>query len=296
MRNYLVQLLKFTIIPILFCVLVFVLFITKKEKRKDIWHDISISNKIILMGDSEIKRIPPSAISDSTYNYATIAEHHYFTYLKLKNLLSYPDSNINTVVLGLSVHNFAPIFEKYFSSKTARGNSSFERYLYDLPYKNNDFIDFFSFQKKLVSYFPDLLKDDTDWGYVESLSENPSDKIVGDAIDLHYNHPNTTMCLSQLEYLEKIVNLCTTNNIRLVVVSMPVHFKYKINVEEKYYTILADFIKQNPDIEYQNYLHLDIDSKYMADGNHLNTNGGILIGNYIKERLKVKTRNSVYTK
>lgn len=294
MRAFLARASGFTAFLLLLLLLLPAVYRIQRNRRGELWHRISASHTTVIMGDSEMQRIPSDAVGDSAFNYAAIAEHYYFTYLKLRNLLAYPDSRIRTVILGVSVHNFAPIYSRFFDPESVEGGASFERFLYYLPYESNDFIDIVSFHKLLLRKNLKLLHSDEDYGYYESTNSNPSEEVIQNVLSRHYRIPGTEVAYAQLVYLNDIIELCDREDVRLVMVSTPVHAQYRNGVDCKYYSILAYLINCHIDVEYQNFLHLDMDNRYMADGNHLNKEGGEMIGRMIADSLHVHARNPVY--
>ncbi len=289
---------KFILKTILFSVILLTLFSSIlvfyciryiKVEKKQI--DIASTYNTIIMGDSEMKRLSPIYFEGSAYNYSTIAEHYYFTFLKLQKLLSFENSKVDIVLLGVSVHNFSPLFQRYFDVNLPEGQSSFNRYMFYIDSIDNKFLKPGHYPNLKNIVYAVFGNQTFGWGYNHSTSKNPENIVVETVLKHHYNHDWNKDDLSQEYYLEQIVNLCNSKNIRLVFISTPVHQLYRENVENKYFDILANVINKYPHIEYQNYLKVNIDSKYMADGNHLNGDGGKIFAIQINAKLKEQTHN-----
>jgi hypothetical protein len=246
------------------------------------------------MGDSQMRRFSADNFSDSTFNYATSAEHSYFTFLKLEGLLSHTRNKINTVIIGVMPFHFTSYFDEYVNVNHPQGNSSLKRYIFYInPLKN----DFFSISnlpqgKSIVSSI--FTKDAFDWGYFASSSKNPDASIIYKTIEGIFDDRKDKKLLIEEFYLEKIVNLCNKKNIRLVFVSPPVHNLYKSKIQSFYWLKLAEFITRNNVIEYYNYLNQGVDKEFMTDGVHLNINGGKFYSLKINNNLKSIQSDSVY--
>ena len=160
------------------------------------------------MGDSQMQTILPEYFTDSTYSFASSGEHYYFTYHKLLTLLSFRDRNIKKVVLGVSSHNFAPIYNKLFDTSSPHGKSSLERYLYFIDVFNNEIFDW----KDLVFDFKFLFKTfkDPDWGgVIKSDFKDPSMDVIEQNFKFHYGDSRDNIyCNSNEIYLSRIYYLC----------------------------------------------------------------------------------------
>jgi hypothetical protein len=125
--------------------------------------------------------------------------------------------------------------------------------------------------------------------YVDTLKENP----------LKFNWDNY-----QLKYLYKIINLCQSNNVKLIFVTAPMNpiyldainnYCYKYDVINKK---VAEIAKKN-DILYIDYNIVNkkvkiVDDSYFSDTNHLNYKGAEKITtDFSKYFLKEKGKNSI---
>jgi len=79
------------------------------------------------MGDSQIQRLHGDAISSGAKNLASSGEHYYFTYQKLQTLVQNKNHSIDTLMLGVSIHNFAPVYNRLFSLDFSEGEKSLKK-------------------------------------------------------------------------------------------------------------------------------------------------------------------------
>jgi hypothetical protein len=295
MKKFLNRIVRFGLIFFLLIILpILIVYLYKWNKVRNIENKIAESYTTIIMGDSQMRRFSSYNFSDSTFNYATSAEHSYFTFLKLEGLLSHTRNKINTVIIGVMPFHFTSYFDEYANVSHPQGNSSLKRYIFYInPFKN----DFFSISnlpqgKSIVSSI--FTKDAFDWGYFASSSKNPDASIIDKTIEGIFDETKDRKLLIEEFYLEKIVNLCNQKNIRLVFVSPPVHNLYKSKIQSFYWLKLAEFIKRNNVIEYYNYLDQGVDNEFMTDGVHLNINGGKFYSLKINHNLKSIQNDAVY--
>lgn len=297
MKQFIKRISVFSVFPMIVISTIISLYLYKIAKFEGLNKSIALQSKTLIMGDSQMQRIPSSSFNDSTYNYSSISEHYYFTFLKLKKLLNYEGNQIKTVILGVSVHNFAPIYRKSFDINLPQGIGSFSRYW---PYLNNKESDFLNKKElsHLIKPFTNSVLENKfmEWGFKKSLNKNPDKETILSSLKHHYTDEQIGDELSQKKYLDKIVSICNLRKIRLIFVSTPIHQSYRDNVEDKYFKILANCIRNYPEIEYQNYLSVNTASDLLADGNHLNVGGGRIFALRIFRNLKKRTHNNVYTK
>lgn len=246
--------------------------------------------KVLIMGDSQMQRLLPECIDEPTFNFASSGEHFYFTYHKLLQICKVENFKVEKVLLGISAHNFAPIYTALFDLNTPEGKKSLKSYLYFIPIIDSEFIKSNEILSK--SMIQSIILG-PDWGRViRSKHLNPSDSLINISFNMHYkiNSEHAESFKIQNLYIRKIYDLCKIHNIKLVYVSTPYHRGYKMKVEKRYFDMLANSVNQYKDIEYLNFLNSDIDSTQMADGNHLNFFGAKIItqriNNHLNKHLK----------
>jgi hypothetical protein len=251
-------------------------------------HTIGAYNTL-LMGDSQIQRINPENFTSSTYNFASMGEHYYFTYNKLKLITDFKDSNLKQVVVGFSPHNLAPVFCKLFDHSTPEGSKSLRRYFYFI--RGSAFI---TIEERFeIVNLRNLFHAKTDWGgYFKSSYSNPDTFNINKTLEMHFGGNTYGVCESQIEYLNKIIELCKAKKINLVLLTTPYHPYYRIRLDNGYLTTYKDLLAKYDDLTIINYLDDEIDPDWMSDANHLNVKGSEYYSkniNAIIENLKRST-------
>ncbi|MCK4829569.1 hypothetical protein KA005_78315, partial [bacterium] len=92
-----------------------------------------------------MQRIKPDHFSLNTLNYGSSAEHYYFSYEKIKDLLSYDDYKLKQIILGVNLHNLAPVYSRRFSTDFPEGRTNLFRYVYFLDLMNQSYCSFNDF-------------------------------------------------------------------------------------------------------------------------------------------------------
>lgn len=231
-----------------------------------------------------MQRLLPECFTGKALNISSPGEHYYFTYKKLQKLISAKVNQNTKILIGLSPHNFAPVYTKLFDINTPEGKKSLKSYLYFL---DNDFVNFITYKNILSKEFIEAVFTYPDWGgVVRSSYHRPSDEIIQISLDMHYKTTGKVYDAynKQSFFLNKIIELCMSNNIQLYLISTPYHSKYQIKIPSKYYVSLSNFLKcyNKSDFSYISFLDQGIEDKYFSDGNHLNKMGAVLISNKLK--------------
>jgi len=237
-------------------------------------------NKILIMGDSQMQRLLPECFDDKTFNFASSGEHYYFTYCKLSSLLQINDYKIEKIILGISAHNFAPVYSKLFDLTTGEGEKSLKSYLYFVDLKNTNFISSSDYFSKVMC---EAVIKSPDWGgVIRSNARFPSDSVINISLKMHYSNSKflVNSFRNQMYYLEKISELCKSKSVDLYLVSTPYHSVYTKNVSNEYFIMLSTALSKLKFDHYTNFINQYNDS-VMADGNHLNYIGAKLISQRI---------------
>lgn len=157
-------------------------FITKLHVESELSEISGYEN--IIMGDSQMQRINPRSFRLNTYNFSNSAEHYYFTYQKIKRLLGREDHRIKQIILGISAHNFAPVYERLFDITEEEGRASLRQNFYFMDLKNNDFFELSDLADistlKGIYYKPG-------WGgYKSSELSDPDSSVINRIFRMHY--------------------------------------------------------------------------------------------------------------
>ncbi len=291
MKKFVLNIVIFSIPTLLFFISALIFYSISKTKTVSKQNEFS-ECQYLLIGDSQIQRLRVESISKKTENIASSGEHYYFTYQKLLKLVHNKNHKIDKLILGVSIHNFAPVYNRLFNIDFPEGKKSLERYLY--------FIQLFD-DSNFLTDFEHLLKpliigifSTPDWGgFYESTNSNPNIEIINNAFNMHFSikQNEEKFSYSQRTYLYKIDSLCTDNNIDLILVSTPYHFRYKEKIDTEYFDFFSETIRKLNHRYHLNFIDDKIDPSFMSDANHLNKLGAINYSEIISKEIKARTHN-----
>lgn len=245
----------------------------------------------LICGASHLMCALDDKIIPTSTNTCLSSESYYYTYYKLEKILQ-NDNNLKYILLGLSFSNFGGNRDNRIY-KTEEIINMYSRYF--LILENREKLDLLMKNPTgLLKSIPSILKDAiitflkankyanyTFWGFFrDSKNTDLSDKNIKAAINRHYYNTNSDLLQGfsalQLEYLLKIIDLCSKKNIRLYLINTPVSNEYFSKIPEKfinhYYNIVKKlkFTKNVKILDYHNY---QLPQNCFRDADHLNSNG-----------------------
>ncbi|MEN8745751.1 MAG: hypothetical protein ABF302_04790 [Polaribacter sp.] len=286
MRIFAFNILKFSVPGLIFILISFTLYLNTKTNIETKLTSFS-KHSVLLMGDSQIQRLHGDAISSGAKNLASSGEHYYFTYQKLQTLVQNKNHSIDTLMLGVSIHNFAPVYNRLFSLDFSEGEKSLKKYLYFIRmFDNSGFLT--TFDKILKPAILGVYATPDFGGFYESTNSNPKEAIINKTFNMHFSiqQNEAKFSNSQRTYLYEIERLCTDNNITLILVSTPYHSGYKEKIDQGYYDFFSESLKRLKHRRHLNFIEDDIADRFMSDANHLNKLGAKKYSKIIGERLK----------
>jgi hypothetical protein len=208
-----------------------------KEKYQFNLNKEFLNNKNVFIGDSHIqKSIDPSKFKQ-TINIAQVSESFYYSFFKLKYLID-QKIQIKSVYFGVGYHSFSSYYDKYTFGKFSEDIRA--RYFYILPFSENlsfgvnHFKTVLDFSKSLISknstfHAANDLNHTFLGGHTNFFVNFKLDTsfIKRRAKEQYYNE-NRLCKISQVNssYFDSIVSICKRNNIKLTLVSTPVHPYY----------------------------------------------------------------------
>lgn len=250
---------------------------------------------ILFMGASHIVMGLDDSQSDDTYNWAKRSERYMFTYIKLKHILEV-NHNIDTVYLEFAATDlWEDADNKYFTRNEQAGFLG----LY-WPYFSTEE---WSIYKKcipqtLTAIISNLLstaelRQHTWWNQMGGY--DPWDQTM-DITTIHED-----LSISQgfgnrinYEYLNKIINLCNTNGVKLIFIETPlIHPEYYY--DQNYFH--NAYINSFSEIEFLDYTAIPIHLDCFYDAHHLNKKGAISFTNlFLKDikKYKYEEKDSIY--
>ncbi len=258
-----------------------------------IFHKIKINstlnvirkNSYLIMGDSQMQRLSENNFSAKTFNFSSTAEPYYITYNKLKKILNSEHINLELILIGVSTHNFSPIYEKMFDFSSIEGLSFLNNHTYYLNLWD-DFIPFSCFIKK--DFYQGLIMGPLQNKIVKSSKSYPSKEVIKKSLKMHYFREETNSKINiQQKYLQKIVDLCMSNQIKLLFITMPVHEYYKANIPLEYKEELRHVLESFEIVNF-NFMNLHTPDSLFSDGHHLNINGATHYSRLINDSINNK--------
>ncbi len=264
---------------------------------------LSRETNLIIIGDSSLEYSYNPAIIKNSINNARPAENYFYSYYKLKFILE-KNKHVKTVVLGYGYHNLSKnrdadimpskmslqFYNRYFMLLDATGRKEIQKldmnYLFcyakfclGIPlefYKNMDLIvDLLlgKFDHTKYPFWGDFSKD-------KKLRLNVAfEKMLDAEVVGSFYNGNTIAGKSPVmsAYLVKIAELCSRNNIQLILLATPVHKDYLSRVPPYYMELNSEMLvflkKRYPDIRYYDYSSLLTDDSFFLDPGHLNHRG-----------------------
>ncbi len=256
--------------------------------------DIPHNKSILLLGDSNAECGLDDKIYKSVFNFAAPAESYYYTYLKLSKILSSQQS-LDTVLISFSSHN---IFDNNWFLSQHHVKHNFCRYyplmlfddlifilksqtfnvvnsLYTIPLQ---FIK--NIYRKIIGADPLLLGGFTPLE-LDRLDKALNDLYKGNKIkDLHLPR-NAIPTNSEVLYLNKIISLCSKNNIDLIFINLPKH-KALLDSRRYFYEDFKDLYYQEfSQVCYFDFSSINIDDCLFSDLVHLNKEGANHFSNFL---------------
>ena len=251
----------------------------------------------LIMGDSQMQRIKPNLFNYKTYNLASDGEHYYFTYQKIKKIISFKNHKVKRIILGFSLPHFSPVYNRLFDLKFPEGHNSLVRYLYFINLDNSEFIKLSDFTDKSTprSIVKGIYSKPDFGGLVLSNYKNPDSITINRIFRMHYRIKKDEDSISsgQIKYLQDIQRICNKNNIELYLVSTPFHSLYKKKIDSLYFRTLKNTLNSLQNVKYINYLNEQTNPNWLSDANHLNSKGADIYSKMISDSIGIKTYNSV---
>ncbi len=271
MNSFLIRLFKFSFILLAYIGANYIINIYITSIQDPFPSEVNI----VIAGDSHLQKSLNPNDFVSAISIAQTAEPYIATYWKLKYLLN--NTKFDTLILGFSHHNISAFNDLKFTDKTW-SNEMYERTylihnfqsLEPSLYSNTEL--YTTYFKNMCSY-PNLSPFKFIGGY-ENFNINKIDDYQK-ASNRHYyiNGINAGISETSLAYLDSILYLTSSNNIKVVLTGSPVHNNYLTRIptyiserynkeKERLETMgvdIRDFSKTNyPDEYYLNADHLNI--------------------------------------
>lgn len=242
----------------------------------------------ILIGDSHVQNSFNDQMNENYSNLAHHAESYYFSYHKLKLILS-TNPQIKKVYLGYSYHSLSNYYNDYISGIYSQAVSSDFFFSLSLKeqlncmYWNMDEFPLYM-RKNFKIGFENLIRDEGysfKGGYYNHQVDTISIPLVKRRIHGQFYLNGNVRGFSKinLEYLNHIINLCQSKKIELVLFNSPLHKEYRKSIPVEYLIKYHEIILKNElTVLDLSDLEMDDDS-YLRDGDHVTEKGAICMTN-----------------
>jgi len=269
----------------------------------------------LIVGDSHPQvSVNPKLISGSR-NIASSAENYFYTYYKLKHFLN-KNPQITTVILGFSWHNFPQNYQESFLFSESRSN--IENYYLLLDEEGKSIVKNlrssylvpwlrYSFGVPMKLYLDKILSSrllgnaltpesiDFFGGYKMTTKSVIDKKMTNEKLKVYFSDDHGSYSQSSpimMEYLNKILKLCSGLNVKVVLLNTPVHVDYRSGVpnqsESSFEVARSNIIKKYSNVLYVDYSDYRLPTNCFYDGDHINTYGAEIVTKAIKVVLGVE--------
>jgi hypothetical protein len=257
------------------------------------------SVKTLILGSSHsLYGLNPEYFSEEAYNLAHVSQTIDLDYLLLKKYIK-KLPKLKTVVIRLS---YTTLHEQLDDSAESWRQKDYNLYynlnvsntlklhseVLSVKLKNN--------LKRLKSYYLEDEKSisvvNSGWAFFEKQHEGKSLEELGLLVAKKHTAKDNDLVEENIEFLDKIVNLCSGQNVNVIFVTLPAYKSYRDNLSEPQLDmVISTGEKMKRKYSNCNYLNLMQNENFTAtdfyDADHLNTNGAkklsILIDDFIME-------------
>jgi hypothetical protein len=232
---------------------------------------------VLIAGDSHTQKSINPKYFINALNISQTAEPYILTFWKLKKI--FQTYTPDTLILGFAPHNISQFNDLKFSHQ--KWSSEMFRRSYPIEefgsISNDILIDYKTYYKvlwKQTAFYPKKNHIYYIGEYTNNERSNVSNWEV--TIKRHYYHleKELNVSVTAINFLDSIVELCNSKNIRLVLVSNPVHPNYFENIPSQivheYFLLLSKYSSGH--IVFDKIKEKYPDSLF-ADSDHLNENG-----------------------
>lgn len=296
MKGFLIKILLFFLTLIITIAGTFgIVFMLSSHNARNLKIDDDIYT--LICGDSHTKTALNDSIIPNSLNIAHSSEHYLYTYNVLKVLLK-KNPQIRTVILGFSYHNISSFYDDYLFEQD-KTQYMYPRYFTILDTEAMSLV----LSKNFKGFLVDLkntyhgvyrhinARELDDYSFIgwfyNSNRNNKNDSTVNRAIQEHYyNQEQDSQGFSsfQMIYLERIIDLCHREKVRLLLMNCPLSKEYLGRVPPKFIDSYNEFAEKHEAIMLD-YHDFEVPEKCWGDGDHLNKSGAEIFNAYIEESM-----------
>jgi len=289
-------------------------FITRYTTRfaSDKVFELDKTDSVLFVGDSHAETAFDPRLVDNSDSLAKSGENYFYTYYKLKHILN-SNPQVKTIVLGHSYHNMAKKYqdsfltgdkasasEAYFWLIDEEGRKNLRpqgggylvnllKYQYGIPlqFYRNSVVHKMMMGRKLQR------ADFSFYGGYNSIDRsNLEQRLIEQKVssyfydtDGHYTGTSPVM----IEYLDRIVDVCSRRGIRVYLVNLPLHPNYVKRVPDAAITdfsdVTASLHRKFPQLVVIDWSRLKLDDPMYYDGDHVNARGAAMVSRMMAQEL-----------
>lgn len=257
----------------------------------------------VIAGDSHTMWSIDDRKLNGVRNISLNAEGYIYTYAKLAHLLK-QGNRMEKLYLGFSFHNLSGYYDDYIYGK--RSLHFFHRYIRILELK--DYMTLLvSNPKNIITMSPILLRKGLEMLFKRNytpLGSFPSESMVQKLdhgkmrkriLEQYYQNDSVApFSKMNVEYLNRIIDLCKENGIKIIAITTPQHSSYNISVPREYIDAYKHFIAVH-NLPVYDFSGLTMaDSCYLPDGDHVNSYGAPMVTEYFKKYLEKEEQNEKF--
>ena len=275
MKRFIRRCLLFAAIPLL---IVAALAVLKPLLHRP--YKLDRATRTILVGDSHVQYTIDDSDLPGIENLSVNSESYLFSYYKLRNILEH-NPQVENVILGFSHHNLSSYYDEYLTGQDAAHVTS--RYFNLLD--GRGLLELAAINPGLWEAYVDHLLSIRGGGhpYVEGFRTEAGSGLVLETwtrrrIAHQYFSGESVRALSGINarYLERIVEMCKANDIRLTLISTPMHEGYVSRVPRAYGCAYEETIAKHG-LSVIDFEGLQLGSEhFLPDGDHVNAKGAAL--------------------
>ena len=289
MKPFFNKIIVFISVPTGLLILTFLLL--NYYNNKIIESGISSDVTILFIGDSHIQKSIDDKLIKAAINISQSSESFYYSYYKLDKILK-SNTSITTIYLGFSHHSLSSYYDEFVFGKYSKNISS--RYFFILPIteklkllKYNFWILPIYIKEVYKHGIMNIFKTGNNYSFLGqyendfknvSAVQNSMDKRL--LVQFYNDNTLNNFSESNISYLNKIVDLCNKNKVKLITLNTPLHSYYKSEIPMEYLKKYNEIVRQDRIVTINfDELVLD-DSCFIPDGDHVSVKGAQLTSNY----------------
>lgn len=253
----------------------------------------------VILGHSHTECDLDDSLIPNVKNLSQGGEAYFYTYQKAKKLLA-ENKNIKTLYISFSNNQISKEMDRW-TFDDIHINNGFPKYSSQIKGKdyrfllNKNLMEVLKAENKAVLYNGKALfsrRDivNSDWGGYLKIKQAKVDSLIKtDLIQKTKRLKWGDISMTNIIYLQKIINLCDAQKVKPVLIRMPLYPDYFKSLDETtYQTVRKKYFR---DVEFHDFHDFPLDISEYRDYHHLNYKGApkfsLYFNNYIKNHDRI---------